>query len=140
MDDHLETSASGAAGSAEAVKDSELRRLRALVDVDMEAAGALHAPDFRVVDPRGGTHGRDEYLEGLAAGLFDYRRFEPVSDIEVMTSGDLAVVHYRSRIDVMVHGRAPQSLEAWNTNCYRRAPDADAWQAVLAQETAVGTD
>src|SRR5437879_3016421 len=119
MEEHLETSESVTAGSVEAVKDCELRRLHALVDADVETARGLHAPDFQIVDPRGGTHGRDEILDGLAAGGLDYRRFEPVSDLEVMISSDLAVVHYRSRIDVLVQGLAPQSLEAWHTKCYR---------------------
>jgi ketosteroid isomerase-like protein len=125
------------AGSTEDVRATELRRLRALVDADTQATRALHAPDFRLVDPRGGVHGLDEYLEGLAAGAVEYRRFDPVSDIEVSVSGDLAVTRYRARIEVLVRGLPPQSLEAWHTNCYRRTPDADGWQAVWAQETAV---
>ena len=125
------------AGSTEDLKANELRRLRALVDADIQTARTLHAPDFQLVDPRGGVHGLDEYLEGLAAGAVDYRRFDPVSDIEVVVSGDLAVTHYKSRIEVLVQGLPPQVLEAWHTNCYRRAQGADGWQVMWAQETAI---
>jgi len=133
------TARAGAAGSAEELEAAERRRLRALVDADVEVALTLHAPDFRLVDPRGGVHGVGEIVDGLAAGAVDYRRFDPVSDIEVLVSGDLAVTRYRSRIEVLVQGLPPQSLEAWHTNCYRRAQDAGGWQAVWAQETAVVT-
>jgi len=127
----------GTAGSTEDLRANELRRLRALVDADVQATRALHAPDFQLVDPRGGVHGLDEYLAGLAAGAVEYRRFDPVSDIEVAVSGDLAVTHYKARIEVLVQGLPPQSLEAWHTNCCRRAQHADGWQATWAQETAV---
>jgi ketosteroid isomerase-like protein len=125
------------AGPTEDLRATELERLRALVEADIGTARALHAPDFRAVDPRGGVHGLDEYLEGLAGGALDYRRFDPVSEIEVSVSGDLAVTRYRSRIEILVQGLPPQDLEAWHTNCYRRARDSGGWQAVWAQETAV---
>jgi ketosteroid isomerase-like protein len=127
----------GAAGATEDLQAMELRRLRALVDADLQATRTLHAPDFELVDPRGGVHGLEEYLGGLAAGAVAYRRFDPVSDIEVVVSGDLAVAHYRARIEVLVQGLPPQALEAWHTNCYRRAQDAGGWQLVWAQETAI---
>ncbi|MGY1639459.1 nuclear transport factor 2 family protein [Geodermatophilus sp. SYSU D00742] len=123
---------------AGAVRAVESRRLRALLEADIEVARRLHAPDYRVVDPRGGTHTRDEYLDGVAAGAFDYRRFEAVTEMEVMASGDLAVLHYRSGIDILVRGLAPQSLEAWQTVCYRRTEADAGWQVVWQQETAVG--
>jgi ketosteroid isomerase-like protein len=129
----------GAGGGTATVEETERRRLRALVTADIPAARALHARDCRVVDPRGGTHSGHDYLEALAAGAVDYGRFEPVSDIDVLLSGDLAVAVYRSRIDVEVQGLAPQSLEAWHTNCYRRARDSGNWELVWAQETAVAT-
>lgn len=138
MGEPLASSApAGAAGSTEDLRADELRRLRALVAADVQATRTLHAPDFRLVDPRGGVHGLEEYLEGLAAGAVAYRRFDPVSDIEVHVSGDLAVTHYRSRIEVLVQGLPPQALEAWHTNCYRRAQETGGWQVVWAQETAV---
>jgi hypothetical protein len=83
------------------------------------------------------VHGLDEYLEGLAAGVIDYRRFEPTSDIKVFLSGDLAVACYTSRIEVLVQGLPPQALEAWHTNCYSRARNSDGWQLVWGQETAI---
>lgn len=126
-----------AAGSHEDLKASELRRLRALVDADTQAAQALHDPDFQLVDPRGGVHGLEEYMGGLEARVVDYRRFDPVSDIEVLISGDLAVASYKSRIEVLVKGQPPQALEAWHTNCYRRAQNANGWRLVWAQETAI---
>jgi ketosteroid isomerase-like protein len=85
------------------------------------------------------VHGIDEYMEGLAAGVIDYRRFDPTSDITVLLSGDLAVACYRSRIEVLVQGLPPQALEAWHTNCFSRARDTGGWQLVWGQETAVAS-
>jgi len=126
--------------SADAVKAIERQRLRAFVEADVQVAETLHAPNFEVVDPRGGTHSKKEVLSWLAAGVLDYRRFEAVSDVDLMASGDLAVLHYRSGIDVLVQGLAPQSLEAWLTICYRRAGDGAGWQAVWHQETAISAE
>jgi ketosteroid isomerase-like protein len=139
MSRRLDDGAAPAGGAAQAVEDTERRRLRALVAADIGAARPLHARDARVVDPRGGVHSGDEYLDALASGAVDYGRFEPVSDIDVLLSGDLAVVCYRSRIDVDVRGLPHQSLEAWHTNCYRRARDTGGWELVWGQETAVRT-
>jgi Domain of unknown function (DUF4440) len=125
---------------AEAVKLIERRRLRAFVDADVDVAETLHAPEFRVVDPRGGTHSKGEILGWLAEGILDYRRFEAVSDVELEASGDLAVLHYRSGIDVLVQGLAPQSLEAWLTICYRRAENHAGWQVFWHQETAISAE
>jgi ketosteroid isomerase-like protein len=123
--------------SAEAVQAIERQRLRAFVEADVEVAARLHTPDFQVVDPRGGTHSKEEILGWLAAGVLDYRRFEAVSDVQVTASGDLAVLYYRSGIDVLVQGLAPQSLEAWLTICYRRAQGDAGWQVFWHQETAI---
>ena len=48
--------------------------------------------------------------EGVLSGQINYRRFEAVSDIEVMTDGNLAVLRYRSEIDIHVEGQQPGPL------------------------------
>jgi hypothetical protein len=43
-----------------------------------------------------------------------------MSEIEVMADGDLAVLRYRSLIDIAVAGQQPGPLECWHLDCYRR--------------------
>jgi len=54
----------------------ERRRLRSLVEVNIEEADALHAADFQLVHPGGGVWSKERYLGGIASGRIDYRRFE----------------------------------------------------------------
>ena len=41
-----------------------------------------------------------DYLDGVASEELRYRVFEPVSDVAVRCSGDLAVLRYRARIEI----------------------------------------
>src|SRR4051794_40106471 len=84
------------------LRDIERRRLRSLVEVRVDEADALHADDFELVPPSGGVWSKDDSLGGIASGDIDYRRFDAVSDIDVMVDGDLAVLRYRSVIDIAV--------------------------------------
>jgi hypothetical protein len=115
----------------------ERRRLQCLVDARIEEADPLHAPDFRLVTPTGGVWSKDEYLGGIASGRIDYRRFEAVSDIEVMSDGDLAVLRYRSMIDIAVAGQEPGQLECWHTDCYERHAGDGAWRVRWSQATEI---
>lgn len=78
--------------SAEDLRKIERRRLRSLVDVRLDEADALHATDFELVTPSGEVWSKAKYLGGIASGDIDYRRFEPVTDIDVMADGDVAVL------------------------------------------------
>ena len=56
---------------ADALRALERRRLRSLVEADMEVAEALHTPDFELVNPGGSTWSRERYLGGIASGDID---------------------------------------------------------------------
>jgi ketosteroid isomerase-like protein len=114
----------------------ERRRLRTLVEVMPDEADALHADDFRIVTPSGHVWSKAEYLGGIASGEIDYRRFEPISEIDVMADGDLAVLRYRSAIEISVQGQEPGKLEAWHLDCYRR-DDNGTWRIRWSQATAI---
>src|SRR4051812_46966000 len=98
----------------------ERRRLRCLVEARIDEADLLHAADFRLTTPSGGVWDKQESLGGIADGSIDYRRFEPISEIEAMADGGLAVLRYRSLIDIAVAGQQPRPLECWHLDCYRR--------------------
>lgn len=110
------------ADQAEQVRAVERERLRALAAADIPAARAIHAADFQLVNPHGGTLSKDQYLDGIASGTIDYRQFEPVSEISVLIAGELAVIRYQSQIDIEVHGQH-ELLRCWHTDCYQRGQD-----------------
>ena len=112
----------------------ERRRLRALVEADPIVLPALHADDFVLVNPSGAVWTREQYLGGVLSGEIDYRVFEAVSEIEVLRDGGLAVLRYRSKIDINVGGQEPGPLECWHTDIYRLA---DTWRAVRSQATEI---
>lgn len=116
--------------------DIERQRLRSLVEVNVEVADALHAPDFTLVHPSGGVWSKSEYLGGIASGDINYRRFEPVSRIDVLLDGDLAVLRYRSIIDISVRGQEAGLLQCWHLDCYQRAGNHQPWRARWSQATA----
>ncbi|WP_406050313.1 nuclear transport factor 2 family protein [Kribbella sp. NBC_00889] len=109
---------------ADKLRRIERDRLTWLVDRRVAEADAVHADDFVIVTPSGLSWTKAEYLGGIESGEIDYRRFEPISEIDVMLDGDVAVLRYRSAIEISVGGREPGDLEAWHLDCYRRSRPA----------------
>ncbi len=103
----------------------------------MDTAEELHTPDFELVNPSGSTWSRQTYLGGIASGDIDYRRFDVVSGIDVLADGDLAVLRYRSAIDISVAGGTPGPLAAQHLDVYVREPDGR-WRVRWSQATEVG--
>ena len=121
---------------ADELRDIETRRLRSLVEADLDTAERPHAPDFELVNPGGSTWSRERYLGGIASGDIDYRRFEAVSGIDVLVDGDLAVLRYRSAIDISVTGGTPGPLAAQHLDVYVRGDDGR-WRVRWSQATEV---
>jgi ketosteroid isomerase-like protein len=121
---------------ANRLADMERERLRSLVEVRIADADALHAPDFELVSTSGATWSKEQYLGDIASGHVNYRRFEAVSNIEVMADGDLAVLRYRSLIDIAVQGQEAGELKCWHLDCYRRN-DTGSWQVRWSQATSI---
>jgi hypothetical protein len=120
---------------AQTIKDLEYARLVALVEADALVLDELHASDFVLVHPSGGTWSKTHYVGGILSGEIDYRRFEAISDIDVMADEHLAVLRYRSTIEIRVGDQEPASLECWHMDCYRRASAESPWQVVWSQAT-----
>jgi hypothetical protein len=135
---------------AAAMRETERERLRSLVQADMDIAAALHADDYQLITPRGYAMSKQEYLGRIASGRLRYRVFEPVSDIAVRGSGEVALLRYQARISVSEDadetggdGTAGSTgdeavFTCWHTDCYERR-DAR-WQAVWSQATAIKPD
>jgi hypothetical protein len=118
---------------ADTLRHLERERLRALVEADVQRARELHAQQFQLVNPRGETLTKDEYLGGLESGRLDYLLWEPVSDIAVRMRGDIAVIRYRSRLEIVVDGQRVPEAQYWHTDSYER--HAGKWQIVWSQAT-----
>jgi hypothetical protein len=123
---------------ASVLRDTERRRLRSLVEADMEVADPLHADDYQLITPRGFPLTKEEYLGGIASGQLRYRAFEPVSEIAVRGSAEAAAVRYKARISIEEGGSQTVSLICWHTDCYE-ARDGR-WQAVWSQATTISPD
>ena len=81
----------------------------------------------------GGIWDRERYVGGLCDGSVRYTRLEPVTDIEVLCSGDLAVVRYRSVIDLTTPGGGGHQ-EPWHLDTYVREPGGP-WRCRWSQAT-----
>src|SRR5918992_4094384 len=97
-------SAAGAHAEADALRATERERLRTLVRADLTRARQLHADDFQLVNPLGGVLSREEYLGGIGAGHINYLFWQP-EEIAVRPYGEVAVLRYRSSLEVVVQGR-----------------------------------
>jgi hypothetical protein len=136
---------------AAALRDIERQRLRALVQADMDTAATLHADDYQLITPRGYAMSKQEYLDRIASGRLRYRVFEPVSDIAVRGSGEVALLRYQVRISVAEDddengdengdagdsggSRVHAAMTCWHTDCYECRNGR--WQAVWSQATVI---
>ena len=128
----------GSATDPGRLDEQERRRLAALVTADTALLDDLHADDFVLVNPGGGEWDKTFYLGGIADGSIDYRRFEAVTPIQVLADDVLAVVRYRSAIEIAVDGGPYMSLNAWHLDCYRHDERSGRWRCVWSQATRTG--
>lgn len=121
--------------TAERIRETEHARLRALVAADVQAASPLHADDFLLVTPGGGTYDKTQYLGVIADGSVSYDVFEPVGEIEVRLYDRVAAIRYRSRIEIAVEEER-YSDRCWHTDLYEERDGR--WQIVWSQATRIG--
>jgi len=118
---------------ADAIRQLERERLSALVNADVQRARELHSEEFQLVNPRGQTLTKDQYLGGIKSGQLDYLLWEPVSPIAVRLHGDAAVIRYRARLEIVVDGQRVPEAQYWHTDSYEK--HAGQWQVVWSQAT-----
>ena len=101
----------------------------------MEVARRLHADDFELINPLGGTLSKDQYLGQIASGDIDYLEWEPEA-VEVRLYGDVAAIRYQARLRIVVRGLpdAP-SGRFWHTDVYEKR--SGQWQVVWSQATEI---
>lgn len=115
---------------AEALREIERTRLRALVERDLPLARRLHAPQFQLVTPGGRAFTRDEYLGKIERGDLRYLRWQP-GPIDVRLQSDSAVLRYQATLEF----DAGLPFDCWHIDSYERIDGR--WQVVWSQATAI---
>ena len=123
-----------AQSKADKLRAIERERLRSLVDADIATARRLHADDFELIDPRGGTHSKEQYLRSIASGDLNYLEWEP-GEIRVRLYGKSAVLRYQAHLRVSIKGSAGRAVTFWHTDFYERRKGQ--WQVVWAHATQI---
>ena len=108
-------------------RDLEARRTRAIVERDLEAIEALHAPEYELITPSGRSYSRADYLQLITDAPF-YAAWEH-GPIAVRVSAEMAVVRYQARI-ALTSGRI---VNCWHTDTYELRDTR--WLAVWSQAT-----
>ena len=121
-----------AQSKADKLRAIERERLRALVEADIPTASRLHADDFELIDPRGGTHSKEQYLRSIASGDLNYLEWEP-GEIRVRLYGKSAVLRYQAHLRVSIKGSAGRAVTFWHTDFYEKRKGQ--WQVVWAHAT-----
>lgn len=121
---------------AERLRQTEQKRLQALVDADVAVAGTLIANDFELINPLGEVLTREAILGGVGAGAVDFLSDTVTSQIKVRLHGNTAVLRYQHTIDIAVAGIGHLTHSAWTTALYERREGN--WQIVWEQTGAIG--
>jgi len=122
--------------SPDELRDLERRRLRALVEPDLDVARGLMSSDYQLIPPGGRPISGAEYLDQIERRELVYEVFEPSGDVAVRVYRDAAVVRYLARIAVHGEGWRDEGL-FWHTDIYEHR-DGN-WLAVWSQATQAGS-
>jgi hypothetical protein len=115
------------------LRSTERERVRVLVSGDVERAAQLHADDFQLINPLGGTVSKEQYLGGISSGQIHYLYWEPEA-ITVRLYGEAAVIRYRSQLEIVVQGHHIPRQRYWHTDLYER--HGTQWQVVWSHANA----
>lgn len=119
---------------AEHLRATERKRLRALVEADTTVADQLHADDFQLVNPLGGSLSKEQYLGKIASGMINYLVWEP-DEIAVRMHGELAILRYQAQMEIIVGGQKSPLNRLWHMDAYEKRDGR--WQVVWSQATEI---
>jgi ketosteroid isomerase-like protein len=119
---------------ADALREVEHRRLRALVAADFEVALPLHADDFQLITPRGRSLSRTAYFDAIRDGDIRYVAWEP-GPIDVRLHGDVASIRYQAHVSFPPIDGQTRELDTWHTDTYERREGR--WQVVWSHATRI---
>jgi hypothetical protein len=128
---------SAADQDADLLRAIERERLRALVTGDVARADQLHTDDFQLINPLGGALSKAQYLGAISSGQIHYLYWEPEA-MAVRLYGDVAVIRYRSQLEIVVQGLHIPRQRYWHTDLYERHDTR--WQVVWSHATVAESD
>jgi len=120
--------------SPDDIRETERRRLSALVMGDLECADRLHAEDFQLITPFGAALTKQDYLGAIRSGKLRYDLWTP-GPIEVRLAGEAAVIRYQAQLANTWEGQSYPVRDCWHTDYYEHRDGR--WQAVWSQATFV---
>lgn len=114
---------------------TERERLQALVAADLDVADRLHADDFQLITPSGLVLSKEQYLGKIASGELNYQVWEPDAPIDVRLYDRVALIRYRSQLDIVDSGHHVGLKRYWHTDSYEQRDGL--WQVVWSQATEI---
>jgi uncharacterized protein DUF4440 len=120
----------------ELVRASELDRLRALVEGDLDRARELHAEDFQLITPSGKELSKDQYLGRVESGELNYLAWDagPIA-VRLYAENVAAVIRYRSELEMMDTGNHVPRRPYWHTDVYEQHDGR--WQVIWSHATRI---
>jgi hypothetical protein len=121
---------------ANAFRELEHSRVRALVERNMDLARQLHAVDFQLITPTGHQYLREPYLAEIETGELKYVVWE-AEKMEVRMHTNVTMLRYRARLEVDSRRGQPAVFHCWHTDSYELIDGL--WQVVWSQATAISS-
>jgi len=119
----------------EAIRHIQRERAGALLAANIETARRIYADDFQLITPLGAVFSKSEYLDAVEAGVLRYLVFELDSPLQLRVYGDVALVRYRTLIEIEVQGQRYPRSSYWFTDAYEKHDGQ--WQIVWSQGTGI---
>jgi Domain of unknown function (DUF4440) len=120
--------------SADAFRELERSRLRALVQRNMTLARQLHAVDFQLITPTGHLYLAERYLGEIETGQLKYLAWDP-QEMEVRMHTTVTLLRYQAKLEVDSGTGQPSTFHSWHTDSYELLNGL--WQVVWSQATAI---
>ena len=124
----------GTVVSADDFRFLERRRLRSLVERDMELANALHSPEFPLVTPSGVPRSRESYLSAVETGAITYLKWQ-AGGIMVRQFENVVVLRYQAELEMPSQSGGTSAFRCWHTDSYELHNGL--WQVVFSQATRI---
>lgn len=119
----------------EAIHHIQQERAGALLAPNIETARRIYADDFQLITPLGAVFSKNEYLGAVEAGVLRYSVIELDSPLQVRLCGDVALVRYRTQIEIEVQGQRYLRSPYWFTDAYEKRDGQ--WQIAWSQGTGI---
>jgi ketosteroid isomerase-like protein len=113
------------------LKALDAKLTNAFKDRDFKMIGKHLADDYILIDPRGGTHNKKQYLKHFSEGAPKFKELKE-TDVKVRVFGDTGIVTGLLLVKGKVEDKEISAEYIW-TRVYHKK--GDEWRCVLEQHT-----